>query len=283
MDQRGIASSAQHHDAATAFDAVAADYDAVYGDDGNVAMAWMRRENLAYLKSLYPPGSRLLEVGCGTGEEAVALARAGCTVLASDVSPAMARLTMAKAARAGVADRVRALALPAGSLAALRPSTPFDGVYTSFGALNCEPDLTAFGRALADLVRPGGVVVCGVMGPVYLFEILWYLARGRLRQALRRLRGGWRPAPVAGRDGREMQVATRYLGLRQMGRALGAAFTVESVRALPLLMPPPYAASLYARRPDLVARAARLEGALRDRWPFQLLGDHQVIVSRRKN
>ncbi|MBN1247770.1 MAG: methyltransferase domain-containing protein [Anaerolineae bacterium] len=273
--------SAQHRQAAQAFDLVAGDYDSVYGEGGNPAMVWMRRENVTHLRSLFSPGSRLLEVGCGTGDEAVALARSGCSVVATDISPAMARLTAAKAVRAGVAERVQVLALPAGSLAALLVDRPFDGVYTSFGGLNCEPDLAGFGEALSRLVRPGGAVVCGVMGRFYLFEMLWYLARGRPRQSLRRLRGGWQEAPVAGRNGRQMHVATRYLGVREIHRAVGEQFVVEEIRALPLVMPPPYAAELYARYPGLIARLEGLDRALRRRWPFRLLGDHLVVVFRR--
>jgi hypothetical protein len=76
--------------------------------------------------------------------EALALAQAGRHVLATDVSPEMAAQTANRARAADLSHRVRALCVPAGGLAALRPDTPFDGAYASFGALNCEPHL---GRA----------------------------------------------------------------------------------------------------------------------------------------
>lgn len=284
----------QHAMAARAFDQIAADYDAAYGHagtlhragtdhpGGNAAMAWMRQENLTLLEATFPIGSRLLEVGCGTGDEAIALAQAGRSVLASDISPAMVRIASEKAAQAGLADRVRAVALAGGTIAALRPPAPFDGAYASFGGLNCEPDLQGFGEALSRLIRPGGAVICGVMGRAYLFELAWYLAHAEPRRAVRRLRGGWRLAPVAGVGAREMTVATRYLGSREMRQALGTAFTLERIRALPLLMPPPYAATLYQRYPTLVARLADWDRAWRDRWPWRLLGDHLVMVFRRR-
>jgi SAM-dependent methyltransferase len=300
MKGRERTAQRQHAIASRAFDEIAADYDAAYGHagtnhragthhradighrGGNAAMAWMRRENLALLEAAFPIGSRLLEVGCGTGDEAIALALGGRAVLATDISPAMAALAAQKAARAGIADRVRAVALAGGTIAALHPTAPFDGAYASFGGLNCEPDLECFGRALARLVRPGGAVVCGVMGRHYLFEIAWYLAHARPRRALRRMRRGWRQAPVAGVGSRMITVATRYLGHQEMQRALGEAFTLERTRALPLLMPPPYAASLYRRYPALVARLAEVDRTWRDRWPWRLLGDHLVMVFRHR-
>ncbi|MBN1262717.1 MAG: class I SAM-dependent methyltransferase, partial [Anaerolineae bacterium] len=180
---------------ARAFDGVAGDYDAAYGPDGNAVMTWMRRESLAVLEATFPVGSRLLELGCGTGEEAVHLARAGRTVLATDVSPRMAAITAAKARDAGV--DLQGVALPASGIAALHPGTPFDGVYASFGGLNCEPDLGAVARGLERLVRPGGAFVTSVMSRYCLFEVVWYLAHGRPGRAFRRWRRGWQAAPVA--------------------------------------------------------------------------------------
>ena len=163
-------------------------------------MVWLRQENLALLQGTFPPGSRLLEIGCGTGDEALHLARAGCRVLATDISPGMAAQTQAKARAAGLADQVNALALPAGGLDALHPALPFDGAYASFGGLNCEPHLAHVAAALADLLRPGAAFVCSVMGRWCLFELAWFALHGRPRTAVRRLRRGW-AGKADGRDG----------------------------------------------------------------------------------
>ena len=74
-----------YKDTASAFDAVADDYDTVYGAEGNTMMTWMRHENLRILAKAFPAGSYLLELGCGSGEEAIALAVQGYQVLATDI------------------------------------------------------------------------------------------------------------------------------------------------------------------------------------------------------
>lgn len=273
---------------ARAFDVVAGDYDAVYGPDGNAAMAWMRQANLEILRATFPPGTRLLEIGCGTGEEAVALsdsladAGAAREILATDVSPGMAAVALRKARRAGRADRIRAVALPAGGLAALHPAEPFDGAYASFGALNCEPELDAVAVELARLIRPAGAFVCSVMGRTCLFEMAWYLLKGQPRRAFRRLDRDWQAAPVGGLDGREVAVPTRYLGHREIAGTFAPAFRVERVLALPLLLPPPYAAALWHRYERQLRAAIRMDRWLRERWPFRTLGDHTVYVLRRR-
>jgi ubiquinone/menaquinone biosynthesis C-methylase UbiE len=53
------------------------------------------------------PGSRVLEIGCGAGWTAVALAQRGCLVDAADTVPAMLASTRLHAGEAGVGDRVR--------------------------------------------------------------------------------------------------------------------------------------------------------------------------------
>jgi ubiquinone/menaquinone biosynthesis C-methylase UbiE len=273
---------ASDREIAGAFDRIAGDYDAAYGPGGNAVMSWMRRESLAFLKHTFPPGSRLLELGCGTGTEAVALACEGRSVVATDISPRMAALTQSKAQAVGVGDRVRAVALPASGAVALRPTQPFDGAYASFGGLNCETNLPAVGQALARLLKPGGCVVTSIMGRTCLFEMAWYLAHLRPRRAFRRLRRGWQPAPVAGRAGREVTVPTRFLTVRDLIGAFGAAFVVEDVWALPLLLPPPYADRLFRQRQAVFDRLEFFERRLRHRWPWRHLGDHLVVVLRRK-
>lgn len=69
-----------------------------------------------------PPGSRLLDCACGTGELAVGLALAGFDVAASDASTGMVARTRALAARHGVLVEVRERrweALPADGAAAV--------------------------------------------------------------------------------------------------------------------------------------------------------------------
>lgn len=263
-----------------AFDLIAEDYAVVYGPQGNAAMAWMRRENLQLLRSLFPLGSRLLEIGCGAGEEAVALALAGYTVLATDISPRMAAVTRAKAVQTGVETRVQALALPAGLMGALRPAQPFDGGYASFGALNCERALPAVGAALERLIRPNGTFITSIMGKACLFEITWYLLHLQPHRAFRRFRTGWQLAPVAGQNGREVAIPTRYLTVRQVTEAF-PAFRLERIIALPLFLPPPYAATLLECYPHFFQRLERAERRFREKTPWRTLGDHTVLVLRR--
>jgi SAM-dependent methyltransferase len=263
---------------ARAFDAIAAGYDAAYGPGSSPAMAWLRAESLALLKAAFPPRSRLLEIGCGTGDEALHLARCGHTVVATDISPGMVAIAQEKARAGGLSGRVTAVALPAAQVGRLGRSPAFDGAYASFGALNCEPALPA---ALGRLLKPGAPFVCSVMARLCPFEIVWFLAHARPRLAFRRFKSGWQEAGVRDAGGSRVAVGMRYLSLGDLRMAFAPYLIIERSLSLPLLLPPPYLDGLYRKHPRLWERVSGLERRLRERRPWQAMGDHIAVLMRR--
>jgi SAM-dependent methyltransferase len=260
-----------------AFDSAAADYDLLY--QGNQIMAWMRVESLAVLQSSFAPGSLLLEVGCGTGEEALSLARLGHRIVATDISPAMIGAARAKAIASGV-QGLSWRVIAAGQLLELahehEPGS-FDGAYSSFGGLNCEPGLAPAAKALARLLRPGAVFAASVMNRVCLWEIAWGLAHLRPREAFRRLGKDWIQAGLAAPEGR-LAVPTRYYSPGAFARAFWPHFKLQSIRGLPAILPPPNLEHVLLRHPTLLARLEALEYRFRDRIPFRSLGDHCLVT-----
>jgi SAM-dependent methyltransferase len=265
--------SQHYQEIVQAFDKAAASYDQVYGP--NQIMAWMRSMSLKTLAEAFEPEDHLLEIGCGTGVEALTLARLGHRILATDISPKMIELARAKAQAAGLGG-VRYRVLPAGQLSALeddyRPGA-FDGAFSSFGALNCEPSLAPVAQALAYLLRPGALLICSVMNRWCVWEIAWGLAHLRPRAAFRRLGRG---LVVAGLDapGGRRQVPTRYYTPRSFAHILGPFFELQSVRALPFLLPPPDYDPIVAQRPALWTKLEAADRRLADRFPFRAWGDH---------
>src|SRR5206468_4442510 len=114
----------------------------------------MRRASLARLLAAFPPGSRILEIGCGTGEEALALADRGVDVVALDVSEEMLRIARSKAVDRRLSDRVQFRWGHARDLRSMEGSlgTEFDGGYASF-SLAYEPDLRPVGDGLHAVLR----------------------------------------------------------------------------------------------------------------------------------
>ena len=269
---------------AQAFDTIAVDYDRFYGAEGNQAMSWLRGENLALLEATFPAGSSLVEIGCGTGEEALHLARAGYRITATDVSPQMVAITHQKALAAGLAERITTRTLPASQIQDLAAPASFDGAYASFGSLNCEPDLPGLAAALDTQLKPGAPFVCSVMARISPFEITWYMAHLRPRMALRRLRSGWQLAALTGStaDQSRVEVPVRYLSTGELATAFAPFFTIRRSMGLGLFTPPPYLDQLYRRHRPLWGRIATIERGLHHRWPWRGMGDHIALVFRKR-
>ncbi len=266
---------------ARAFDAIAPDYDRLYGPEANQVMAWMREENLEILQSTFAPGDNLLEIGCGTGDEAVTLAKIGCRVTATDISPAMVAITREKAAAEGLSEQVNVIVLPAGRLEELQSPGAFDGGFASFGSLNCEPNISDLAASLASFLKKGAFFVCSFMPPVSPFEFAWFMAHARPVKALRRMNPGWQLTNIAGRDGVRAKVQIRYLSTRAVRRAFTPHFTERRTISLGLFLPPPYLDALYRKRKRLWQNLAPLEKGVRERRPWNSMGDHIIMVIER--
>ena len=110
------------------------------------------RQCLALLADLAPTGSRVVDVGCGSGVLSIAAALLGAAhVVAVDVDPAALRATAANAEANGVGDRIDVSATPVRDLA--------PGGADVVLANLLVPILEDHGPTLVGLVRPGGVIV----------------------------------------------------------------------------------------------------------------------------
>ncbi len=262
------------------FDAVAARYDAEFTD--RLLGSWLRRRVWGELNELVHPGETWLELGCGTGEDAVWLADQGLKVLATDASTAMVEATQRKAAARGASRRVTAAQLDLlqlsrdGKLPSTSPAPPFDAALSNFGALNCLDTWRPLGRALAAWIRPGGVLALVVMGPVCPWEIFYYLARARPATALRRLRS----STLARVGTQELRVAYPTPG--RLARELGPDFAPVRAAGIGVLLPPSYLAGAVERWPAFFRRLDRLEGRILSRWWASRLCDHYLLVLKRR-
>jgi SAM-dependent methyltransferase len=261
-------------DTRDAFDGVAGDYDRT--NAANQTLCEMRRRVRQTIVTHVPPGSRVLDLGCGPGADAEVLARAGYSVVAIDWSPAMVDAARKRMGAAGLAARVQVLRTGIHELHSL-PREAFDAAYSNFGPLNCVPSLTDAARLLADRLRPGGVFIASVIGRVCPWEIALYLGRRNLERISVRFAVGFVPVPLSGRT-----VWTRYYSASEFERVFAAAgFRRVSQRALGLLVPPPYMEGFAARHPRFVGMLQRLEDRVA-RWPvLRGWGDHFLVVFER--
>ena len=254
------------------FDRAASAYDRiVLRDPLNVHL---RQVSARVLHQLFPPGSRVLEIGCGTGLETMALAESGVDIVALDISRKMLIELDRKARAASLSDRIeirRGLAGDLSSIFADLGPGAFDGAFSHFGALNCEPRLDGLPGALHRLVRPGGKISLGVLNRTSVAEMVLYTAAHQPRHAMARLDGKLRSGLSS------FGVAVFPLGAAAVRRLFSPFFAQEKLLGVSVLLPPAHLGRRLLPHPELLAVLEWVDGAVAG-WPLvRNLGDYFLM------
>jgi SAM-dependent methyltransferase len=248
----------------TPFDALASTYDAEFS--ASPIARELRGRAQARLAALFPAGAHALELGCGTGEDALWLARRGVRVTATDSSAAMRDAARAKTQGEPL---VQVAPLDLAQLPA-EFGGPYDGVFSSFGPLNCLPEWRPLARWLAPRVRPGGGAAFGVMSRVCVWEIGWHGLHGDIRTAARRLKGTSSFQLEA--DGPPL--AIRYPTIGAFTRAFAPWFRRTHLEALGLFLPPTDVYGVIERRPRVLKALTALDRRLGRAGALAACADH---------
>ncbi|MFZ0830706.1 MAG: methyltransferase domain-containing protein [Thermoplasmata archaeon] len=255
------------------FDNVAEDYDRHI--TGNRMNRLLRNRSLAWLEPRFARSRRLLEIGCGSGMETLPMLRAGHQVVAVDISERMLSTVRSKAEREGLGGQLETRHLRARDLDYLVEDLgtgSIDGAYSTYGALNCEPDLGPIPVALRRLLAPGAPFVAGVYNRWCLFEIAGYSASLQTSRAFGRRRN---PIPVGSS---RFCVDVYAHSVADFERLFRPGFSVERIEGVPVLLPPSDLTGYAEKFSRHFERLAGWDAWVGHRWPFNRLGDHFLIT-----
>ena len=256
--------------ARSAFDALAKDYDQIFTltQLGRAHRSLVHERLLRHLRK----GQRILDLNCGTGEDALYLASLGMCVWACDISERMIAVARHKAARSCHGSGVAFMVCANENLGNFRHSASFDAVLSNFGGLNCSRDLTPVARELSRLVRPGGRVFLCAMSRFCLWETLWYSRVGDWSRAFRRLRKGGTRANIAGAS-----VEIHYPSVHDVRRAFAPSFRLVSTRGIGVVLPPSWLVAHLEHHPRLIGTLKHIDRYLCGMPIVRGLADHTLF------
>lgn len=265
----------------TAFDAIAGSYDDTFT---NTAVGRLQRASVYDLMTPYfrdAQCQRILEINCGSGQDACWLVQQGKTVLATDISAEMIAVAAAKRQqlKEEPQGRLRLQTLSATNLSSLKEEAPFDLIFSNFGGLNClsPQELARFLVDAAKLLRPGGHLVMVVMGRFCWWESLYFTSKGNWQKAWRRRK---RTATDASLD-EHTSIPTWYYSPSDFTTKAPKNLSQKQLNPIGFWVPPSYLDPFFAKRPKLLQLLQRLEEKTKRYAGLARGADHYFLVMGR--
>jgi ubiquinone/menaquinone biosynthesis C-methylase UbiE len=250
-------------------------FDALYS--GNTIINYkrerVRRHVLQYLK----PGSSILELNSGTGEDALFFAQKGFKVHATDISEGMQAELRDKTARNKMQQLISTEICSYTQLHQLKNKGPYDLIFSNFAGLNCTNELDKVLYSFSALLNRGGIVTLVILPKFCLWETM-LLFKGKFKTAFRRsFRSKGRAAHVEG-----VHFKCWYYNPSFIKKHLKNEFDVLSIEGLCTIVPPSYLEGFAENYPALYKFLTRTEDKLKTTWPWRTIGDYYIISLKKK-
>lgn len=266
----------QQEKATKAFDLQSQDFDSLYRD--NSIIRYKRARVRSHLTRYLKNESRILELNCGTGEDAIYLASHGHYIHATDISNGMLSKLRGKAELLQLTDRITSENCSYNELRSLYNRGPYDCIFSNFAGLNCTNQLKDVLASFDQLLKPQGTITLVLLPKFCLWEFM-LLFRGKWKTAFRRLIAGKSGAP-AHIEGTHFRCW--YFNPNYVIKHLKKSFTLQSVEGLCTIVPPSYIENFAEKYPRKFNFMEKMENKLKTRWPFRIIGDYYIITLQKK-
>jgi len=259
-----------------AFDSAAEEYD--FTISNNYINTWIREKSIRELLRLTRPEDTLLEIGCGTGAEAIVIARKVARVVATDISSQMINLLRIKIRAKKLEGKITPLLVSAADVS--KVTSILDGekpriAYSFNGALNCEPRLANFVDGLHSVLADEGYLVCTIRNSLCISEALSHAAVLQFdRMAPRKSQPLM--VSVGGLD-----IPSVYYSPDAFSRFFSGKFKLERLIGLPAILPPAYLSDYAVKFKRISGLLEKFETALSGHFPLNRLGDQTLYVFRK--
>ena len=263
----------------TVFDSIAITYDASFSNTliGAQQRILVHQHLQHFLKD--KAHLKILEINCGTGDDALWLSSLGHEVMATDASANMIAIAEQKTHITTMHNKPVFIQCDFEKLYAKFKNQKFDLIFSNFSGLNClgPGQLQVLGSDLHALLTAGGHIAVVIFGKHTGWEMLYFLSKLNSRRAFER----WhhKPVKVSLKEGVEQPVY--YYSIRQF-KQLMSDFQLVQKRPVGLFIPPSYLESLMEKKEKLFRKLVNLEHRFSTLSYFSGLADHMYLLFKKK-
>jgi SAM-dependent methyltransferase len=256
------------------FDKAAQNYDTTFT---NSVIGKLQR-NLVYeclskiIKEKNP--KTILEINCGTGEDAIWLGKQNFNVVATDISSTMVEIAKSKTDLKNVTFQQADI----NSIVADFSTKNFDLLFSNFGGLNClsKEELTRFFSTIPEILATKSQIFLVIMPKNTLWESFYFSLKLDFKNAFRRKK----EYAIANVDGEK--VTTYYYNPKDIVNLANANFEIKLLKPIGFFVPPSYLEPFFKNKPKLISFINTLEQKVKNLSWLSKFADHYVIVLEKK-
>lgn len=220
----------------------------------------------------------ILEVNCGTGQDATFMAKQGHRVFATDISSQMISEATRKVANQKLDNLISLQQADMLELEGICSTSSFDLIFSNFGGLNClsPSQITEMGSVFSQLLKPQGKLCLVVMPSFCVWECSYFLLKLKLKEAFRRTRKSVF-ANVSGE-----LVETWYYSPNKFTSLIGNHFIKRKILPIGFFIPPSYLESFFRNKPKTLRALHKLERIFSQFSWLSAWSDHYYIELNKK-
>lgn len=226
-------------------------------------------ENLQkHLKNI----KKILEINCGTGEDAFWLAKQNFNVTATDISEKMIEIAQSKSKLENLNFKV----LDINRLA--EETEKFDFLFSNFGGLNCltKTELGLFFNTVTEILSEKGKMSLVIMPKNTLWEQFYFLIKLDFKNSFRRKKN----FAIANVDGEK--VTTYYYNPKDIVLLSHVNFEILEVKPIGFFIPPSYLEPFFKNKKILLKGFNFLENRIKNMSFLSKYADHYIITLQKK-
>ena len=216
----------------------------------------------------------ILELNCGTGEDALFFAEMGHKVMATDISEAMIKTAKTKANGKDVI--FKKLDITKINLEVFPEK--FDLIFSNFGGFNClsPSQLESFITFSQKLLKDKGKLVLVIMSKNCLWERVYFLLKRQFKTAFRR---NTKTSVKANANG--LKVPTWYYNPKDIVTLTKSNYKTIAIKPVGISIPPSYLEPFFFNKQFFLNLFIKMEGLFSSRF-WAKYADHYLIAFQKK-